>query len=89
MEPRLNVQLVSAFECHYAVLWACGGVLRRLAASCGVLRFSGRPLGTKEGLGPGPETTLCYMGTQLTPTKKGSTAPNFRPMSAVANGRPS
>jgi len=45
------------------------------------------PLGTKVDLGPGGIVLDGNRGTQL-PAKR-DTAPNFRPMSIVANGRPS
>jgi len=44
------------------------------------------PLGTAVGLGP---DDIVLDGVQLPPEKKGGTAPNFRPISTVANGRPS
>ena len=43
------------------------------------------PLGTKVGLGPG---RIVLHGNPV-PLPKGAQPPNFRSMSAVANGRPS
>jgi len=69
--------VMSCLSCLSVTLVYCGQTVGRIKMK----------LGMQVGLGPGH---IELDEAQLTPSaKKGGTAPNFRPMSIVDNGRPS